>query len=261
MFKAFALLSEEGWVFPCAPRKHASRPQGPWTYWVEVANRRLQTVQERAVWEARKRKSHLWVVDDVWDATAETGSQFWVRKSNCPCWLARAKITSLEQRVKGVKCCCSCQWSEMHPSLAVHQTPRPDMSQRQAWQMWSSMSIGACMRGTCTHERSCFQREGFWTSVHIYCALGDGLDPSLVHMEISGGVSALCSWEGEGIFVRQEKEGLDLDKECVLQGGLWSAWTMHSLIYIPIYWSMPLTHLSSSMYCIVIPAPELERIL
>lgn len=43
---------------------------------------------------------------------------------------------------------------------------------------------------------------GFWTSVHIYFPLGDGLNPSLVHMEISGGVSASCGWEGDGTFVR-----------------------------------------------------------
>lgn len=48
-------------------------------------------------------------------------------------------------------------------------------------------------------------------SVHIAFPLGDGLDPSLVHMEISGRASASCGWEGEGMFVRQQKGGLDLD--------------------------------------------------
>lgn len=92
-------------------------------------------------------------MDDVWDATTEIGNRFWVKKSDCPCWLTRPKTTSLEQRVKGVRCCSSCQWSERHPSHAVHQTPRPDISQGQACKMWSLMPIGACMQGTCTHER------------------------------------------------------------------------------------------------------------
>lgn len=161
MFKTFVLLSEEGWLqgLLCPKGTNASGPQGPWSDWVEVASRRAQTVQERVGWEAEKRNSHLWVIDDVWDATAETGSQFWVRKSYCPCWLARAKMTPLDQRVRGVKCCSSCQWSEMHPSHAVHQTPRSDLPWRQACQVWSSMSIGACMQGTYTHERRAASKE------------------------------------------------------------------------------------------------------
>lgn len=160
-----------GWDALCPEETNASGTQGPWTYWVEAANRRSQIVQERKVWEARKRKSHLWVVDDVWDATAEIGSQFWVRKSNCPCWLARAKITSLEQRVKGVKFCSSRQWSEMHPSHAEHQTLRLDMSQRQAWQMWSLMSISACMQGICTHERRAASKERLSGPLYTFIAI------------------------------------------------------------------------------------------
>ena len=50
-----------------------------------VASRRPQTTQASVVWEAGKRKSHLWAMNDVWEAATEVGSNFWVRKSNCSC--------------------------------------------------------------------------------------------------------------------------------------------------------------------------------
>lgn len=70
-----------------------------------------------------------------------------------------------------------------------------------------------------------FPNGSFGISGHIYCPLSDGLDADLAHMEINGTVSALCGWEGEGTFVRQKKGLLELDYQCVLQGGLGRAWT------------------------------------
>lgn len=69
------------------------------------------------------------------------------------------------------------------------------------------------MQGTCIHERRAASKERvfFWTSVHLACLLGDGLDLSLVHMEVSGRVSASCDWQGEAMFLRQQKGELDLD--------------------------------------------------
>lgn len=43
------------------------------------------------------------MIDDVWDAAAETGSLGEEERLS----LVRAKMTSLEQRAKGVKCCVS----------------------------------------------------------------------------------------------------------------------------------------------------------
>jgi len=70
---------------PCVTRKQVSVGQMPMGILSGLASIRPQTAQTTVVWEAGKRKSCFWVMDDMWEAAAEVGSDFWVRRSDCSC--------------------------------------------------------------------------------------------------------------------------------------------------------------------------------
>lgn len=53
-----------------------------------------------------------------------------------------------------------------------------------------------CTRNLHPWEEGCFQREGFWTSVYIYCPLGDGLDRSQCHTHGNQWGSSSFMWLG-----------------------------------------------------------------
>lgn len=89
--------------------------------------------------------------------------------------------------------------------------PRPAISQGQA-ECGHRCPSTPCTQATYTMyvRGGLFPKGSFLISGHIYCPLGDGLDPDLAHMEIKGAVSALCGWGGEGVF-GQKKAALELD--------------------------------------------------
>lgn len=99
----------------------------------------------------------------------------------------------------------------MHPSLAVHQTPNQTcLEDKPATCGHQCPSVLVCEK-LAPVRGGLLPKRGFLDLCTHLLPFSHGLDPSLVHMGISGGVSALCGWEGEGMFVRQEKGGLDLD--------------------------------------------------
>lgn len=53
-------------------------------------------------------------------------------------------------------------------------------------------------------RKGLFPREGFQTSRHTYCPLGDDLNTTLAPMEINRTASSFWGWEGEGAFAGQE---------------------------------------------------------
>lgn len=105
-------------------------------------------------------------------------------------------------------------------------------------------------------RKGLFPREGFQTSRHTYCPLGDDLNTTLAPMEINRTASSFWGWEGEGAFLQGSRK--EEHQQCMLQGALSSLWAglfPHPHSYLLI------CALCCFLFCCMAPAQNLGRAL